>query len=70
MVESNQYIGKWSPISYYTAINRFVRLAAKKSGKNVKNREKNWQFYGVDESKIQSTVLEIKFIKGKNFNKN
>ena len=32
-----------------------------------KNREKNLQFNGVKQSKIQWTVLEIKFIKGKNF---
>ena len=40
-----------------------------KYGKNDKNREKNLQFYGVNESKIQWTVLKIKFIKGKNFSK-
>ena len=33
----------------------------------LKIEKKNWQFYGVDESKIQSTVLEIKFIKRKSF---
>ena len=34
---------------------------------NCKNREKNLQFNGLKQSKIQWTVLEIKFMKGKNF---
>ena len=39
----------------------------KKSGKIHKNREKNLQFYGVKQLKIQWTVVKIKFIKGKWF---
>ena len=35
-----------------------------------KNREKNLQFFGVKQSKIRWTDLEIKFIKGKNFKEN
>ena len=46
------------------------RIWPKKSGKDHKNREKNLQFYGVNELKIRWTVVEIKFIKGKNFNEN
>ena len=42
----------------------------KKSGKNHGNREKNLQFFGVNESKIRWTDLEIKFIKGKNIKEN
>ena len=34
------------------------------------NKEKNLQFNGVKQSKIQWMDLEIKFIKGKNFFKN
>ena len=34
----------------------------KNSGKIHKNREKNLQFFGVNDLKIQWTVLEIKFI--------
>ena len=33
-------------------------------------QRKNLQFYGVKQSKIWWTVVEIKFIKGKRFNKN
>ena len=33
-----------------------------------KNREKNFQFFGVNDFKIRCRVFEIKFIKGKNFN--
>ena len=40
----------------------------KNSGRIQKNREKNLQFFGLNDLKIQWTVLEIKFIKGKNFN--
>ena len=40
----------------------------KKCGKIPKNREKNLQFLGVNDFKIRWIVLEIKFIKGKNFN--
>ena len=32
-----------------------------------KNRGKNLQFFGVNESKIRWTVVAIKFIKGKKF---
>ena len=39
----------------------------KKSGKIHKNREKNLQFYGVKQSKIQWTIVKIKFIKGEKF---
>ena len=36
--------------------------------KNIhKNREKNLQFFGVNDLKIRWTVVEIKFIKGKKF---
>ena len=40
----------------------------KNCGKIHKNKEKNLQFFGVNDFKIQWTVFEIKFIKGKNFN--
>ena len=40
------------------------------SGKNHKNRGKNLQFFGINESKIRRTDLEIKFIKGKKFKEN
>ena len=33
-----------------------------------KNREKILQFFGVNDLKIQWTVFELKFIKGKKFN--
>ena len=39
----------------------------KKSEKIHKNREKNLQFYGVKQSKIRWTVVEIKFMKGVKF---
>ena len=39
----------------------------KKSEKIHKNREKNLPFYGVKQSKIRWTVIEIKFIKGEKF---
>ena len=41
-----------------------------KSGKDHKNREKNLQFFGVNDSKIRWTDLEIKFIKGKTIKEN
>ena len=43
------------------------KILSKNLGKIHKNREKNLQFYSVKESKIRWSVLEIKFIKGKNF---
>ena len=46
------------------------KIWLKKFGKDHKNREKNLQFFGVNESKIQWMVLEKKFIKGKNLNEN
>ena len=41
------------------------KIWPKKSGKIHKNREKNLQFFGVKQSKIRWTDLEIKFIKSK-----
>ena len=32
-----------------------------------KNREKNFQFFGINDFKIRCRVFEIKFINGKNF---
>ena len=40
----------------------------KNSERIHKNREKNLKFFGLNDLKIRWTVLEIKFIKGKNFN--
>ena len=37
----------------------------KNSGRIHKNREKNLQFFGLNDLKIRWMVLEIKFIKGK-----
>ena len=45
------------------------RFLPKKSGKIHKNREKNLQFFGIKQSKIRWTDLEIKFIKGKTLTK-
>ena len=42
----------------------------KNSVKIHKNREKNLQFFGVNDFKIRWMVSEIKLIKGKNFNEN
>ena len=44
-------------------------MGTKKSEKILKNREKNLQFFGVKQSKIRWTDLEIKFIKGKTLTK-
>ena len=41
----------------------------KNSERIHKNREKNLQFFGLNDLKIQWTVLEIKFIKGKTLTK-
>ena len=43
-------------------------MGTKKSGKIHKNREKNLQFFGVKQSKIQWTDLKIKLMKHKNLN--
>ena len=43
------------------------KFGPKKSGKIHKNREKNLQFNGIKQSKIQWMVVEIKFMKGENF---
>ena len=49
---------------------KIPKIWLKKSGKIHKNREKILQFFGVNDFKIQWTVLEIKFIKGKTLMKN
>ena len=45
-----------------------VKSWPKNSANVHKNREKNFQFFGVNDFKIRCRVFEIKFIKGKNFN--
>ena len=63
-------LNSYTLLEYSILANIKSKSCCKKYGRIHKNREKNLQFYGVNESKIRWTVVEIKFIKGKNFNEN